>query len=460
MGTRQTDVTIIGGGPAGLNAALRAAKLGGRAVLVEQNRVGGSCLNRGCVPTKALWRAAITISAVSRLKEMGILQGEQVSLSFPRAKASIGSLIDQIVEGTELRLEQSGVEVVKGAGRIVSPGIVEVTRPAGKEKIATKGIVVATGARPRKKPIEGAGDERILPSRDVLTMKELPRSIAIIGGTYIGAELACTFNEFGAQVHLIESSPSILPGEDEEVAGLLRESMEINGVNVYTGASIADVKPAGSEKKITIATDGRTREVSAEQIVDSTAEAPNTENLGLEDVGVALGDRGVTVDEGMRTNIPNIYAAGDIVGKLRLSHVAAMEGCVAGENAAGGSAVARYEAVPRCVYTIPEAAFVGLTEKQALERGHKIKTATLPLSTNAMARVRWEGEGAVKMIVDEERRAILGVHILGPRATDLIAESALAMVFEASPEILSQVVHAHPTLAEALKDIASSVHEG
>jgi len=452
-------VTIIGGGPAGLNAALRSAQLGGRVVLVEERRVGGNCLNRGCVPTNALWRAATTISTVSRLRQIGLLRGDQVSLDFREVKISIRNLIDQIVEGTELRLEQAGVEVVRGVGRIASRGIVEASTPTGRKEIASKSIVIATGARPANKPIEGASDGWALPSRDTLDMEDLPRSAAIIGGNYIGAELACALNAFGVQVTLIETSQSVLPGEDEEIAGLLRDIMEINGVSVNTSAKITGVRSVGSERKITILVDGRTQEVGVEQIIDSTLEVPNTENLGLENAGVALRDGRVPVDDGMRTHVPNIYAAGDVVGKFMLSHVAAMEGSVAGENAMGGTAIARYGAVPRCVYTVPEAAFVGLNEKQALEKGHKVKTVKLPLSVNAAARVRWEAEGLVKIVVDEQKGGILGVQMLGPRATDLIAECALAIVFEASPEIISQVIHAHPTLSEAFRDAAALVHE-
>jgi dihydrolipoamide dehydrogenase len=235
--------------------------------------------------------------------------------------------------------------------------------------------------------------------------------------------------------------------------------MEIRGVTVHTGATIKEVTNAGGEKRVTILVGDQVHQVNAQKIIDSTVEVPNTENLGLENIGVAAGDSGILVDDHMRTNVKNMFAVGDVAGKFMLSHVAAMEGLVAAENAMGGTAVARYEAIPRCVYTIPEVAFVGLTERQALERGRKAKTLRLPLSANAAARVRWEGEGLVKMVVDEASGGILGVQMMGPRATDLIAECALAMVFEASPEILSQVIHAHPTLAEALKDVASLVQQ-
>jgi len=459
LGTRSADVAVIGGGPAGLNAAFRAAQLEAKVVLVEANRVGGNCLNRGCVPTNALWRLATTISAASRLKAMGLLEGSGLHLNFRQAKTAIRSLVDQIVEGTELRLEQAGVDVVKGAGRIAGRGVVEASTPSGKEEIASRNIIVATGARPAKKPAIAGGGELVLPSRSVLEMEDLPASVVVIGGNYIGAELACAFNGFGVQVTLIEASQTILPGEDEEIAGLLRETMEIQGVTVHTGARIKEVTNTEGQKRITALVGDQVRQVSAQKIIDSTAEVPNTENLGLENVGVATGDSGILVDDRMRTNVQNIFAAGDVAGRFMLSHVAVMEGLVAAENAMGGTAVARYETIPKCVYTIPEVAFVGLTEKQASERGRKAKTLRLPLSTNAAARVRWEGEGLVKMVVDEVSGGILGVQMMGPRATDLIAECALAMVFEASPEILSQVIHAHPTLAEALRDVASLVQQ-
>ncbi|MBM7855365.1 dihydrolipoamide dehydrogenase [Desulfohalotomaculum tongense] len=450
-------VVVIGGGPGGYTAAIRAAQLGASVALVEKDQLGGTCLNRGCIPTKALVSGAETLAAVRSAGDFGI-DVAGISLDYARLAARKNQVVGQLVKGLQFLLKKKHkIEVINGVGRIIAPGRVMVETGRGESvNLEAENIIVATGSRPALIPALGYDGENVITSDEVWQLNKLPGEMLIIGGGVIGCEFAGIFAEYGVKVTVIEAMPTILPTADREAARQLQSLLKRRGIAIKTKTKVEKVKKEGN--KVAVVLEGG-ETISADKILISIGRAFNTDNLGLKEAGVELGQKGeVLVNRFMQTNVPGIYAIGDITDKIQLAHVASAQGLVAVDNIMGRSRAMDYRVVPSCIFTSPEVAGVGLTTQQASDEGIKVKTGKFPFMASGKAQAMGETSGFVKVLVDPESDKILGVHIVGPHASDLIAEAALAIQLGATAEQVANTIHAHPTLAEALAEAAEAVH--
>lgn len=445
------DIVIIGGGPAGYVGAIRATQLGAKTALVERDTVGGTCLNRGCIPTKALLEGVSYLRRFQRAKTLGFLVGE-ASLDYNRLQNWKNETVAALVDGVRGLLADDGVEIIEGTGRLLSPTRIQVTDAASQRTLETGKVVVATGSLPMRPGIPGVGSRRVLNSDEALALEAPPESLAIIGGGVVGVEIATIFAGLGTKVTVFEMITQILPGEDADIAAGLSERLRQSGIDVMTGARVLEIVDGPGMIQVVAAQGGTERRVEAAYVLIATGRRPNVQGLGLEEMGLRLNAGAVAVDETMQTEVPGIYAAGDIVGGLMLAHVASRQGIVAVENALGQRAIMRYAGVPRCIYTFPEVASVGLTDKQAIEQGYEVCTGISEFLANGRSRVAGETEGFVKVVVDRQYDELLGVHILGPHATELIGQASLALTAELSAEMVRANIAAHPTFSEALSE--------
>lgn len=444
-------LVVIGGGPAGYVGALRAAQLGATVTLVEEKRLGGTCLNAGCMPTKALLYTTELLSALKEAGQLG-LEVEGLRLNWPRVLARKEAVVNQLVQGVGMLLKRARVEVVAGRGELIGPGRVRVTKADGTSaEITADRVLLALGSEPARPPIPSLDLPGVIDSDAALGLNEVPARLAIIGGGVIGVELASVFAAAGSQVTIVEMLPEILPPVDAELASRLREILTARGLAVKTAARVLAIEqgPAGLALRIQVG--GQEEIIPADKVLVATGRRPATRNAGLEAAGVKLERGRIVVDEYLETSLPGVYAAGDAVGGTMLAHVGFYEGEVAVENAIGGKKRrVNYKAVPNAIYTSPEVAGVGLTEAQARERGFQVKVGRFPLLANGKALIENGGQGLVKVIANARYGEILGVHILGPRATDLIGEAALAIGLEATLDEVAHTIHPHPTVSEAL----------
>lgn len=456
------NLVIIGGGPAGYVGAIRASQLQASVTLIEKDKVGGTCLNVGCIPTKVLTSTAHLFLSMKRSDRWG-LKTQGVNLDFPQVMKRKQMVAERLVTGVKSLLKANGVNLIKGTASFLDERTIEVktdpkTQTSGKgeiQKIVADKILIATGSVPIMLPIPGMGLEGVVDSTGALSFSEVPKSMLIIGGGAIGCEFAYIYHSFGTQVTIVEMLSQILPGEDSEIVASLRSSLERAGMKIFTDSKVSKIAQAKEGKKIvSVFSPKGEMDIEVEKILVSVGRKANTKDLGLEKLGIRMNRANVIVDEHLRTNLPDVYAAGDCIGNWLLAHVASMEAELAVENALGGEKKMDYTAVPRCIFTHPEIGSVGLTEKQATEQGIKIKTGKFPFLANGRAQAENETEGMVKIIADANSNKILGAHILGPRATDLIAELTLAIQMGAKTEDLIDTIHAHPTLAEPVREAA------
>lgn len=449
------QVVIIGGGPGGYVAAIRAAQLGLKTALVEKREMGGTCLNRGCIPTKAMVAGVEKLRAVRHGAEFGLKVAE-VSFDFARLMARKKEVVERLRGGVSYLLQKNGVEVIAGTGRIAAPGKVVVEKDGERTELLTENIIVATGSEALRPEALGYDGERVITSDEALEMTELPASIIILGGGVVGCEFACLLAELGCKVTVVEAMNTILPMTDKEVARQMQALLKKRGIAVKTKSKIVRVEKDSSGVKAVLENG---EEITAEKMLISIGRVLNTSGLGLEEVGVQLGSRGeVIVDEFMRTSVPGIYAVGDITGKLQLAHVASAQGIVAVEHIAGRERAMNYTAVPACIFTSPEVAGVGMTTQEAEEKGIAVKTGKFPFLALGKAVAMGETEGFIKFVADAETDRILGVHIVGPHASDLIAAATVAVQQKMTVAEYTRVIHAHPTLAEGLLEAAEAVH--
>lgn len=456
MAAEERDLVILGGGPAGYVAAIRARQLGGRVALVERDTLGGTCLNRGCIPARALVRGVEFLDLARRARDYGVnLEVAEVNLS--RMMARKDTIIRTVVGGVELLMRENGVEVIRGEGQLLSPSVVEVKLGDGTSRQMTaRRIILATGAVPEKPPVPG-GPETITTDQ-ALCFTEVPRSLVVLGAGPVGFALAGIFSRLGASLAVIEESTEILPGIDREITSLFEREMKKQKIQLHTGAKIQRIeKGPGDERTIVLTVEGVEIILTAQYVVVAGGRKPNVTGLGLDKVGVRIAEGAVVVDGKMQTSVPGIYAAGDVTGEPMLAHVAFAEGRVAVENALGKGAEIDHVAVPRCLYTAPEIASVGLTETEALARGYQVRVGRFPFAANGMATILAERTGMVKLISEARYGQILGVHIIGPHAADLIPEAALAMKLDATPQEIGAIIYPHPSLAEALMEAALDV---
>ena len=453
----EIDVVIIGGGPGGYVAAIKAAHLGLKAVLVEKDKLGGVCLNRGCIPTKALVSTAELLNNLQRAEEFGI-QVKDYSFDFPAIMKRKDLITRRLSSGVEQLMKVNQVRVARGEGQIIEPGKVEVTDTAGqKEVIKTKNIIIATGSSVMRLPIPGLDVEGVITSDEALSLSELPSKMIIIGGGVVGIEFAGIFKALGVEVTVVEMLPRILLSIDEEIARRLTVSLKRKGIEILTDCKVKGIKKNNQNLEVLVSTSEGEKKLETEKVLLAAGRVPELGNIDVQGLGIELDRRAIKVDEKMRTNIPGIYAVGDVVGKIMLAHVASREGIVAVENISGKEVLMDYKVVPNCVFSMPEVASVGLTEEEARKENDNIKVSKFPFMANGKALGMGEAEGMVKIIADGDTLELLGVHILGAHASDLIAEVTLGLSMEATAFEIVNTIHAHPTLAETIAEAAEGI---
>ena len=441
------DVVVVGGGPGGYVAALRAAQLGAATAIIEKDRLGGTCLVRGCIPTKALLQSSELYTLAKGGAPFGVVAGN-LTFDWPAAQKRKGAVVDQLVRGVEGLLKAGGVTMVSGAAKLAGGGAIEV----GGERLQAKNILIATGSAVSRIPLKGA--ELTIDSDAILELKEVPRRLAVIGGGVVGMEFAAMFAALGTKVTVLEMLPQILPMVEADLVNVYAKHLSGLGAEIHTNSKVAEVAKVGGGLQVRFSTGAEGGSVDADQVLLAVGRSPYTVGLGAEAAGVKL-DRGrVVVDDHLRTSAQGVWAIGDVIGGIMLAHVASYEGVCAVENMAGHARVPDYHAAPNCVYTDPEIAHVGLGEKEAKDRGLEVKVGRFPFAAAGRALTLGQTEGFVKVVADAASGRMLGVHIIGPRATDLIAEATLAVQNGLTMEQLDLTMHAHPTLPEAIMEAA------
>ncbi len=449
------DIVIIGGGSAGYTAAIHAAHLGASVALIEKDKLGGTCLNRGCIPTKALTRSIEVLGETKKAAEFGVV-ADNVRADFQKIMSRKSRIVQELVSGVEQLIKMNRITLIKGAGRIIPSNQVQVNDqviPAGK-------IIIATGSVPAKIPVPGIDLPGVMTTDDILELKEVPESLIIIGGSYVGVEFAGIFGPLGTKVTILEQLPTCLATVDEEISRLFSRNLARQGVEVKTGAKVKAIKKYGDILKAVYDTADGEAEAQGQMILLATGRVPYTGETGLSELGIRMAGRGIAVNDYLETNIDGIYAAGDVLGRIMLAHVAYYEAEVAVENALGRARKTDYRAVPSCIFTHPEIASVGVTEQDAREKNIPYKVSKFPFTASARAKTMGETDGTVKLICHAESGLVLGLHILGPHASDLIAEGALAIRMGATAKDIAQTIHAHPTLPESVREAAMGQLEG
>lgn len=448
------DVAVLGAGPGGYVAAIRAAQLGLRCALVERDAIGGVCLNWGCIPSKVLLHCAEVVDLARRGHEFGV-HYEGLSIDYRTAVDRSHAVVRQMVGGVEGLLRRHGVDVMRGTGRLEGPGQLRIE--PGARVLRARHVILATGASPKSLPGLPVDGVRVLTSREALELREVPTSLAIVGGGAVGVEFAWLFRTYEARVSLIEMQAQLLPGEDPDVAQALERSLRARGVELHTGHAVEAVQVC--EDSVTIRHGGAETNVAC--VLVATGVAPNVDGVGARELGVTTDHAGfVQVDERCRTSVEGVYAVGDLTGRLRLAHVASAQGITAVEDIAGlHPPPLDYEAMPRAVYCQPEVAVLGLSETAARDRGYDIVTGRFPFRANGRAIALGETDGMVKVVVDRPTGQLLGFHVVGHHGAELIGEASAGRLLEITAEELGYAVHAHPTLSEALKEAALAAQD-
>ena len=448
------DVVLIGSGPGGYVAAIRAGQLGLKTAVIEKEALGGVCLNWGCVPSKALLKNAEVVSYFKRAEEFG-LKMDNFSADFSVAMDRSRKVVDRNIKGVAFLLEKNKVDHIQGTGKIVGVGKVEVS-PDGNV-IEAKNIIISTGARPRSIPSLPVDGDKIITSRESIRLSDLPKSIVIVGGGAIGVEFAYIYKMYGVDVTIVEMLPRLVPNEDEDVSSQLERAFKREQIDFMTGAGVIGADTSGPGVKVTVGKDGTTEVLECDKVLVAIGVQPNVEDLGLETVGIAADRTGITVDGYMATNVPGIYAIGDVNGKMPLAHVASAQAAVAVEHIAGlETQDLDYTYMPRATYCQPQIASFGLTEAQALEQGKDVNIGTFNVQANGKAAAMGENSGLVKLVVDAKYGEILGGHMIGPEVTELLGELSMPRILEGTVLELGWAVHSHPSLSEMLKEAALS----
>ncbi len=454
------DLIVIGSGPGGYVAAIRAAQLGMRVACIEKERtLGGTCLNVGCIPSKALLDSSEHyLAAREGLAVHGIKVGG-VELDLPAMMARKDRVVKGLTQGVAGLFRKNKVERVLGTGRLVAADTVEVSNGAERRNLRARCVLIATGSAPIELPGLPFDGKRIVSSTEALCLPQVPERLLVVGAGAVGLELGSVWNRLGAHVGVVEFLDRIVPGVDRQIGGQLRKALEKQGMTFQLQTTARAAAVVDGKVRVTLESQGTSSEADYDVVLVAVGRRPFADGLGAREIGVAFDDRGrIRVDAHYATNVPGIYAIGDVIAGPMLAHKAEEEGIAAVERMAGQAGHVNYDAIPNVVYTWPELASVGLSEEQAQSQEIQFRVGTFPFMANGRARCMNETEGAVKMLADVRTDRVLGVHILGPRASDLIAEAALAVEFGASAEDVARSVHAHPTLPEALKEAALAVH--
>ncbi len=451
-------LTILGAGPGGYVAALRAARLGAEVTVIEESEVGGTCLNRGCIPTKTLIASAEVLHKARNAGSFGLKLDGTISPDIQKIVERKNKVVATQVKGIRSLFRSWGVRLMEGRGVITGPRSIKVTlRDGSTEEVNTDRMIISTGSRPARIPVFPFDGERILSSDNAINPDSIPSSLLIVGAGVIGCEFAFIYREFGSEVTLVEMMPNAVSTEDAEISAILERELKKKKIRLLTNTSVekVDVKKDG----VSVQLSGGSV-VDAEKVLVSIGRAVNSEGIGLEDIGVKKGARGeIIVDNRMQTNVDGVYAIGDVVGGIMLAHLASKEGIVAAENALGGNSEVNYDVVPAAIFTSPEIGSVGLREKQAAEKGLRYKTGRFQFRALGKAHAMGEIAGLFKIIADEETDRILGAHIIGPHAADLIHEVAVAMEKGLTAGDIARTIHAHPTLSEGIMEAAEDVHD-
>lgn len=453
----QFDVLVIGAGPGGYVAAIRAAQLGLKTVIVDKEWLGGVCLNVGCIPSKSLLKNAdIAHTLRERGKELGFTF-ENLNLDFSVAVKRSRQVSGRLVKGVGFLMKKNNIEVIMGTASFVNTGTVDVTAEDGSTtRINAKNVIVATGATPMVPPAWEMDGEAIVTYREAILQERQPTSVIVIGSGAIGVEFSTVWSAYGTDVTIVEMLPNVVPMEDEEVSQELEKSLKKRGIKVLTNTKVESVTRVGDGVKVTVSTNGESKELVADQALVAIGFRPNTKGINLEALGVKLTERGfIDVNDSMETNVPGIYAIGDVTGKLMLAHVGSAMGIICAEKIAGHETSALvYPMMPRATYCQPQVASFGFTEKQAIEKGFHVKTAKFPFQANGKALGLGEYTGWVKFVVDGDSNKLLGAHMIGPEVTELLPELTLAEKLGITLDEIGKNVHAHPTISEALMETA------
>lgn len=459
-GEHMKKIVVIGGGVGGYVAAIRAAQLGAEVTLIEKQHIGGTCLNEGCIPTKVLLHTGELYSELLIGEEYGIKINGEASIDWEKLQQRKAKVVSQLVGGVKVLLQYNKVNVISGEATLNTKNSVIVTKQNGeKETIEGDNIIIATGSEPFIPPIPGAKSKGVIDSTGALNLDKIPKSMTIIGGGVIGIEFAYLYSTLGTKVNIVEMMPEILPRIDGEIVALMRMLLENKNIKIFTNAKVTSINEDKDNLNIEVETEKDKIVLTSEKVLLSVGRKARIEGLNLEGVGIKTEKNLISVNQKMETNIPGIYAIGDVSGKTMLAHVASEQGVIAAENIMGINSNMDYKVVPSCIYTKPEIASVGMTEQEVKEKKIAYKTGKFPLSGNGKSIIANETEGFVKIISDEKYGEILGVHMIGPRATELIAEAALAIKLEATVDEIIATIHAHPTVSESIKESALSVNK-
>ena len=447
------DVGIIGGGPGGYVAAIKAAQLGGTVCLIEKGEWGGTCLNRGCIPTKTLFSVATLATQMQDAAAFGI-QTQDTAIDYTQVLAHKSSVVQQLTGGIAQLLKGNGVHTINGTASLVNKNRIAVLKSDGTtEQVDAKNVIIATGSEPAEPSMFDIDETQVLTTTGILNLSELPESLIIVGGGVSGCEFASIFNALGCRVTVLELLPTILATEDVQIIRHIQLFMKRKGIQIRTGANLTQVKKTETHVTAVLASG---EELTAEKMLISIGRRFNTEGIGLEQVGVRTDAGKIRVDSRMQTNMPGIYAVGDVASRYLLAHVASAEGKVAAQNCLGETATMNYQVIPWCVFTLPEIGHVGMTEKEATDEGYEVKVGRFPYAANGIALGMRETDGFVKTIADAESGDVLGVHIVGAHASTLIHEAAVAIRAGAAAQDIAHTVHAHPTLSEMVMESAEA----
>jgi dihydrolipoamide dehydrogenase len=456
------DIAVLGGGPGGYVAAIRSAQLGFKTVVIDKENLGGICLNWGCIPTKSLLKNAEFYDNIKNHSSDFGIKVTGLEFDFTRIIKRSREIADKMAKNVELLIKKNKVDRIRGFGRLVSPSEIEISDSEGKaiNRISAKKIIIATGARPKSIASIPVDRKMIITSSEAMTLPELPKELIIIGAGAIGIEFAYFYSVFGTKVTIIEMLDTILPIEDKEVSALLEKSFKKRGIDIFTKSVVEKAEIIDNKVAVTIKTNGETKTLNADKVLNAIGVTGNVEGFGLEELGIELYKNHIKVNKSTyETNINGLYAIGDVIGSPWLAHVASHEGIHCVEKIKGLDVQdLDYNSIPGCTFCQPQVASIGLTEEKAKEAGYEVKIGKFPFMASGKAFAIGEREGFVKFIFDAKYGEILGVHIIGPEATELIAEAGLAKSLEATGESIIKTVHAHPTLAETLMEASAAAY--
>ena len=448
------DLAVIGSGPGGYVAAIRAGQLGLKTAIIEKEALGGVCLNWGCIPSKALLKNAEILSYINRADEFG-LKFDNFHADYSVAIDRSRKVVDRNTKGVDFLLKKNKVDQIYGTGKLAGAGKVEIS-PDGTI-VEAKNIILATGSRPRSIPPLPIDGDRVITSRESIVLSELPSSVVIVGGGAIGVEFAYIYRMYGVEVTVVELLPRLVPNEDEDISAQLERAFKKQRINVLTGAGVTGVQTRADGVTVNIDQDGTAKSLECDKVLVAIGVQPNMEGLGLEELSIATEKSGITVDDVFSTNIPGVYAIGDVTGKMPLAHVASAQAVATVEHIAGmETQPLDYAYMPRATYCQPQIASFGLTEAQAREQGHEVKVGTFNVMANGKALAMGETDGLVKLVVDARYGELLGGHMIGPEVTELLGELSMTRMLEGTTLELGWAVHPHPSISEMLKEAALS----